>query len=463
MRFAIQLVINTADNPVETREIVSFDRVDGELSIHDLGLSLTEAKSALATLQVAIANAQVMNYSLRQRPCPCCRRLRSLKDNRTITVRTCLGKIVLPSPRYEHCRCQLGSGAIAPVTSALPERVTPDLLALEARWASLVSYGVTASLLSDVLPIGEAVNASTIRNDALRIAERLESELGPEQEVFISGCRAEWNKMPIPDPPVTVGIDGGYVRSWTNRPTNFEVIVGKSVPEEGPARRFGFVVGHDEKPKRRLHEVLVNQGVTMNQEVTFMSDGACNLRDLQRYMRPNAEHVLDYFHITMRITVLQQMVRGMPAELSAVSPAAVAVLESVRRHLWHGNVDQALALVEDFGDGFDLIRDPPSEVRKLRRYLDEFSRYIDNNADLIPNYAERHRYGEVVSTAFVESTVNQVIAKRFAKKQQMQWTPRGVHLLIQLRTRVLNGTLDTDFKRWREQRQLPKSGLKLAA
>ena len=194
-----------------------------------------------------------------------------------------------------------------------------------------------------------------------------------------------------------------------------------------------------------------------------MSDGACNLRDLQRYMRPNAEHVLDYFHITMRITVLQQMVRGMPAELSAVSPAAVAVLESVRRHLWHGNVDQALALVEDFGDGFDLIRDPPSEVRKLRRYLDEFSRYIDNNADLIPNYAERHRYGEVVSTAFVESTVNQVIAKRFAKKQQMQWTPRGVHLLIQLRTRVLDGTLDTDFKRWREQRQLPKSGLKLAA
>ncbi|MGX5844965.1 hypothetical protein ACWGTI_30215 [Mesorhizobium sp. ArgA1] len=61
-------------------------------------------------------------------------------------------------------------------------------------------------------------------------------------------------------------------------------------------------------------------------------------------------------------------------------------------------------------DGFDLIADPPPEVRKLRRYPLEFNRYIENNADLIPNYAERHRYGEVVSTAFVESTVNQVIA-----------------------------------------------------
>lgn len=83
----------------------------------------------------------------------------------------------------------------------------------------------------------------------------------------------------------------------------------------------------------------------------------------------------------------------------------------------------------------------------------EFSRYIDNKADLIPNYAERHRYGEVVSTAFVESTFNQVIAKRFAKKQQMQWTPRGVHLLMQLRTRVFDGNLHNNFKRWRETRQ----------
>ena len=60
------------------------------------------------------------------------------------------------------------------------------------------------------------------------------------------------------------------------------------------------------------------------------------------------------------------------------SPAAVAVLESVRRYLWHGNVGRTLELIENFGDGFDLIRDPPPEVRKLRRYLEEFSRYISN-------------------------------------------------------------------------------------
>ena len=64
--------------------------------------------------------------------------------------------------------------------AALPERVTPDLLELEARWASLASYGITAERLADVLPIGDAINATTIRQDTLRVAERLEAELGTE-------------------------------------------------------------------------------------------------------------------------------------------------------------------------------------------------------------------------------------------------------------------------------------------
>src|SRR5271157_1757638 len=58
------------------------------------------------------------------------------------------------------------------------------------------------------------------------------------------------------------------------------------------------------------------------------------------------------------------------------------------------------------------------------------------------------RQGETISTAFVESTINQVVSRRFVKKQQMQWTLRGAHLLLQTRTRVLNEDLDDLFRRW---------------
>ena len=95
----------------------------------------------------------------------------------------------------------------------------------------------------------------------------------------------------------------------------------------------------------------------------------------------------------------------------------------------------------------------PSQARNFLKHLREFDGYISANASMIPNYGERRRYGEAVSTAFVESTVNQVVAKRFAKKQQMQWTPRGVHLLVQLRVRTLDDTLANDFRRWRDERK----------
>jgi hypothetical protein len=53
--------------------------------------------------------------------------------------------------------------------------------------------------------------------------------------------------------------------------------------------------------------------------------------------------------------------------------------------------------------------------------------------------------------ALVESTVNQVISKRMVKKQQMRWTQRGAHLLLQIRPKVLNNELEEVFRHWYPQ------------
>jgi hypothetical protein len=47
----------------------------------------------------------------------------------------------------------------------------------------------------------------------------------------------------------------------------------------------------------------------------------------------------------------------------------------------------------------------------------------------------------------VDSAVNQIVDKRSDKKQYMRFTPRGAHLLLQTRTRVLNGDLDDLVRR----------------
>jgi len=61
-------------------------------------------------------------------------------------------------------------------------------------------------------------------------------------------------------------------------------------------------------------------------------------------------------------------------------------------------------------------------------------------------HGERYRHGETISTATAESTVNQVISKRMVKRQQMQWSQRGAHLLLQTRTQVLNEELEETFR-----------------
>jgi hypothetical protein len=67
--------------------------------------------------------------------------------------------------------------------------------------------------------------------------------------------------LSLPKGPFSVGLDGGYVRDWEQKQRHFEVIVGKSVPPDQPAKCFGFVPSYDTKSKRRLGAVLQAQGV----------------------------------------------------------------------------------------------------------------------------------------------------------------------------------------------------------
>ena len=227
---------------------------------------------------------------------------------------------------------------------------------------------------------------------------------------------------------------------------------------EAPAAKcFGFVQTYDEKPRRRLWELMKSQGMQENQQVVFMSDGAENVRRIQEYLHPFSEHLIDWFHITMRLTVLQQQTKGLHEERPQTGADVLKRLESVKHLLWHGNAEEALERLGDLLIELSLIQARLTAAKKVADSVTEFETYIRNNREFIPNFGERRRQGETISTAFVESTINQVVSRRFVKKQQMQWTLRGAHLLLQTRTKVLNDELEELFRRWypkfRPQRQ----------
>jgi TolB-like protein len=74
-----------------------------------------------------------------------------------------------------------------------------------------------------------------------------------------------------------------------------------------------WILPDDAYPKARHwaeHEVLQSQGVLPRQQVTFLSDGGDTVRELPAFLHPHSEHILDWFHIAMRVEQLSQTARG---------------------------------------------------------------------------------------------------------------------------------------------------------
>jgi hypothetical protein len=115
----------------------------------------------------------------------------------------------------------------------------------------------------------------------------------------VEGDTADGKELPMPEGPIIVGIDGAYLRNWHDKGKKLEVIVDKAVPEVRDHRYFGLFQTHDDKPGRRLFEVLHGQNLRINQGLTFLTDGGDSVRSFLDGISPCVENYLDWFHFTM--------------------------------------------------------------------------------------------------------------------------------------------------------------------
>ncbi len=181
--------------------------------------------------------------------------------------------LALDNDRYR----DTATPSFSPLATTLAEHTTPQLVYLQARFAAVMSYAQAGALLGEVLPLGRTVHPSGVRVHLHQVATRLEAELGAEDTAGVGGCPRDWDALPRPDMPLTVGLDGGYGHSSTQISRKdgwFEVVAGKSMSTDGESKCFAFVQKIETKPRRRLFEVLSAQGMAANQSVTFLTDGA---------------------------------------------------------------------------------------------------------------------------------------------------------------------------------------------
>jgi hypothetical protein len=116
--------------------------------------------------------------------------------------------------------------------------------------------------------------------------------------------------------------------------------------------------------------------------------------------------------------------------------------------LWNGQRLKAFGHLADLRAWTWTARADPSWLSQLRTHLCELTHYLDANADSLPNYGARYRAGATISTAFVESAVNEIVSRRMVKRQQMRWNRFTVQPFLTVRVHVLNATLEAAFRHW---------------
>lgn len=197
-------------------------------------MSLDQAKTMLAGAQTSLVAAQAASLLARHQDCDQCGRHLQSKGRCRLLFRTAFGTVRLVSPRLHRCTCQpTASKTFSPLTALFTGHTAPELLYLETRWASLMSFGLTAGLLKDVLPVDARTNAATIRNHLHKVALRQEAELGDGQSRLaeVESDPADGKGLSVQEGPIVVGIDGAYLCNWHDKGKKFEVI--------SRCRRFG--------------------------------------------------------------------------------------------------------------------------------------------------------------------------------------------------------------------------------
>ena len=169
------------------------------------------------------------------------------------------------------------------------------------------------------------------------------------------------------------------------------------------------------------------------------------MKSLPRALPQPTTHIIDWFHIAMKIQPLQQIadhiVRWRDAGNSEMARVDTNV-RSLKWKLWHGQTDRALDQLETMTSEFAKLRERGNlSATRLLHLAHPLLTYVRSNKSAIINYGARYRSGRRIATALAESGVNSLVARRMVKKQQMQWSKRGAHLLLQFRAAVLNGDL----------------------
>lgn len=261
-------------------------------------------------------------------------------------------------------------------------------------------------------------------------------ERDAEARVYEQGCRPA---SPLNPPELLViGMDGGRVQTREKQGENGsrwrEDKVGaitSYLPGDGTAEHrpeplvttYVATMGKTEAFGKLVHVEAERRGLRQAKTVLVMGDGGNWIDPLSERERLHDHRIVDYYHAAEHLYEVARAALGKDA------PEALALAEQLKDHLWDGQLDQVIAILETQADRLGPPRnsDGPDHPRRV----------VANNV----GYFERHRHhmdyptyrrkGWPIGSGVTESAVKQ-FNKRVKGTEQF-WSEPGVECILSLR------------------------------
>lgn len=443
-RITVEAVDPTGE---EYRQEFLFEKSLDGLTDGRIGCSIEDGKVIMAEIQQAVVQRELDLWVRYRRACQCCGGQLPIKDYQRRNILTVFGAVPLTYPRLMICqKCNpWACFTFSPAADLCPDRATPELMELSAKLGARLSYREASEILSTFLPGHLSRRFTTLRHRTLSVGKRIEdAERRRRWHEFLAKEERTQLELQLDRDPArefVFTVDTAHiplVKHWGGR--TFEAVVGhcgRGGRGDSPGPLFAFEGTRSAELDATASSALMDQGYVGRGDITVISDGEECLKRLAGMLPQPATHILDWFHISMKLQPLAQMALTSPEGHGLFEQS----IERIKWRLWNGQPKRALDLVTTVRRQLFSTIDSCLWARRADKLLKKLNTYISRNGRSVINYAERHRAGKRIATSPAEASVNSLVAKRFVKKQQMRWSRTGAHYLLKVRAAMLNGDL----------------------
>ena len=437
----IQIIVKELDEKKETIRETIIEEISISIpqSVSELGLNQASQLKLLKKLETPLINAQSELLNARPSKCPECDSSVSKNGKSHSNFHHVYSDHEVSLQKYKCSNKGCAWSYTPSIRGILGGKMHSDLIKLHSEYGARVSFGKSGTLLAKSLGEDRPINnRERIRQTSESIGELVEMRLGHDFSV----SPAEGAKELI------VGVDGGYLHDKDNPGHNFEAMTAKVFQPQNcqqiskdrneiidkncaaSAKKDG-----QKTMKDRTLFAAKAQGLNLKTKVTALADGAKNCWNIISFLEEHGAPILmilDWFHIGKNLNTL----------FNKISCFDENIKELVLLNLWIGQATQAIGLLEE--EAKRIAK--KLESLKFQKDIASTITYLENNKDMIVNYQQRREQGLIYTSSIAESTVEHLLSERLKKKQKMQWSRKGAHSILQLRSAMVSGLWNTIFE-----------------